>query len=186
MRRIEVREATPEDEEEVAAISSLATATLRETYRPKGGFRSDESAPLTSRTRLVAVMDERVVGTVRYAHEADRIHLIGLFVHPDFQRQGVARQIVAHLAVLGARRGARCLSLHAVKETGNAVIFERLGFRTVSERVDDSIESDSFAQLTDVYMERPCTTSAGADDVLETDAASKHNPSQTGTTRTIA
>jgi GNAT superfamily N-acetyltransferase len=182
---IAVREAAPEDAEAVAEISSLATAMLRETYRPKKRCCSQDTSPRKTRTRLVAVMDEGVVGTVQYASEVDRVHLIGLFVHPDFQRRGVARQIIAHLADIARRQGARYLSLYSVREAGTVPVFVRLGFRVIAEHEDESLESDTFAHLTDVYMERSLGALANAGDAPSPCGVSKYNSSPTRTRRTI-
>jgi hypothetical protein len=40
-----------------------------------------------------------------------------------------------------------------VKETGNVVIFEKLGFEVILEREDQRSESDRYERLTDVYLE---------------------------------
>jgi ribosomal protein S18 acetylase RimI-like enzyme len=95
-----------------------------------------------------------VVGTVRYPCEGERIHLIGLLVHPQFQRQGVARALVEVVAQIGQQKGMRRLSLYTVKETGSVPIFDKLGFETMTERIAQDVESDRYETLTDVYMEK--------------------------------
>jgi GNAT superfamily N-acetyltransferase len=150
---ITVRVAMPEDAEAVKEVSDLAVAILCKTYRPKKAANANRPQRTSSRVRLVALMDDRVVGTVEYAIEEDRIHLMGLFVHPQFQRQGVARQLIEYLVSVGQREGVRCLSIGTVKETGNMLIFEKLGFEAVFEGEDQRSESDRYERLTDVYME---------------------------------
>jgi predicted N-acetyltransferase YhbS len=150
---ITVRVATPEDAEVVREVSDLAVAILRRTYRPKKVAKVNRSQEVSSRVRLVALMDDQVVGTVEYAIEEARIHLTRLFVHPQFQRQGVGRQLVQYLVGIGQCERARCLSIDTVKETGNVVIFEKLGFEVILERKDQRSESDRYERLTDVYME---------------------------------
>lgn len=152
--RMSVRVATPTDAEAVSEISALAITLLRKTYRPTQAALVSQSTCPPPYTRLVILLHDRVVGTVRYTLEADRIHLIGLFVHPQFQQQGIARQLIQALTEIGQQRNVRCLSLHTVKETGNADIFEKLGFATIREQADQQSESDLYAQLTDVYMEK--------------------------------
>ncbi|MCZ6837171.1 MAG: GNAT family N-acetyltransferase [Planctomycetota bacterium] len=158
MATISIRQATTEDDGEAAAVDRSAIATLRKTYRPtraaldEQARRSAASAP----TRLVAIVDHQVVGTVQYFHQEDRVHLLGLGVHDRFQRQGVARALVEHLMTLGREHGARCLSLHTVKETGNVMIFRKMGFDSISEGPDAYSESKDFECLTDIYMEKSC------------------------------
>lgn len=151
---IEVREARPEDAGAVEEINTLAIAELRKTYRPKkralairAGFRSELR-------RIVAAIDGQVVGTTEYLRHGDRIHIVGLGVHPDCRRMGAARRLIEYLAGIAEREGVPALSLNTVRETGNVAIFSRLGFETISECPDDLSESDVHESLTDVYMER--------------------------------
>lgn len=147
--------ATPEDAEAVTEVSDLAIAFLRKTYRPKKVTLINKPWESSLRIRWVALMHDRVVGTVQYAVEEDCIHLIGFLDHRHFQRQGVARKLVQFLKDIGRREGVRWLCLNTVKETGNVVIFERLGFEVISEGEDHKSESDRYERLTDVYMEMP-------------------------------
>ena len=150
---ITVRVATPEDSEAILEVSNLAVAILRKTYLPKKAVQINRPHGEGVRTRLVALVDDRVVGTVQYAERGDGIHLIGLFVHPQFQRQGIAHQLVQFMVDVGRQNEARCLSVNTVKETGNVQIFRRLGFEVIFEAADQRSESDIYEQLTDVYME---------------------------------
>src|SRR4029077_1874740 len=87
--------------------------------------------------RLIACRGERIIATVRYQRQDDRLHLMGLGVHPDFRRQGVARRLIRELTAIARRTGVRALSLYTVTQTGNPAIFQRLGFRIVSEAPDE-------------------------------------------------
>jgi GNAT superfamily N-acetyltransferase len=80
---------------------------------------------------------------------------MGLAVHEDARPKGVARAPLEHVATIAAKAGTRLLRLSTVAETGNVEVFERLGFRTVSEKEDDLVESDAWEVLTDVTMKRP-------------------------------
>lgn len=148
-----VREATPADEEAVAEVSRLATEDLRRVYRPVAPAVA--SAPQPPTGRLVAEVGGRIVGTVRYRCEQPRIHLIGLFVHPEQRRKGVARELVRSLDALAVITGTDCLSLFTVRQTGNVSIFERLGFRAIREVTPSWAESTTGQPLTEVYMEKP-------------------------------
>ena len=94
---ITVRVVLPEDAEAISEVSNLAVAILRKAYRPKKAVHINRPHREGVRTGLVALSDKRVVGTVQYAQRGDGIHLVGLFVHLDFQRQGIAHHLVQFL-----------------------------------------------------------------------------------------
>lgn len=100
------------------------------------------------------MVDGRVVGSVEYRVEEDRVHFLSLFVHEDFRRQAVGAQLIDELEGIGKQLGLRCLSAYTVTQTGNPEIFEQMGFDVVSEEPADFYESDRFEDLTEVYMER--------------------------------
>ena len=151
---IQVRPAVPDDDTAVQAVEAAATATLHEMYRPNQAALANK-ARLTSRLkRLVAIVDGQVAGTVRYFVENHSVRVIGLGVFPDFRRRGVARALLQFLEVAGKEEGAGRLGLFTVKQTGNAEVFTRLGFRVVAERKDEFSESDTHAALIDVEMQK--------------------------------
>ncbi len=154
MSTITVREATEVDRDSIAVVTESALAALRRIYRPNQRAIAHKRKIAESLTQLVALVGERIVGTVQYKVESDRLHFLSLSVHADFRRQGVARTLVASLARIGAALGARRLTLHTIKQTGNSETFEKLGFRVVSEERAIHFESDVFDRLTEVYMER--------------------------------
>lgn len=151
---IVVREVTSNDADRVSEICSLANRALRRIYRPKRSALAGKARRDPELRRLVALMDDEVVGTVQYLVAEGRLHLIGLAVHPDYQQRGIARQLVESLSNRVRQLKLRRLSLYTIRETGNVLIFERLCFRVVVEKPDELSESDGYGQLTEVYMER--------------------------------
>jgi ribosomal protein S18 acetylase RimI-like enzyme len=154
---VKVREATPADALELAAVRASAVATLRKTYRPNQKALAHKRAIAETLTCLVAVSNGRVIGAVEYRLAAGRVHFLSLDVHADDRRQGVATQLVAELARIGKDAGATRLSTYTVTQTGNPVLFERMGFRVISEEPSEFFESDRFDTLTEAYLERPIT-----------------------------
>lgn len=124
-----VRPARAGDEPAIADVSASALATLREVYRPTPAAIARRRG-LALLPRLVALVDDALVGTVEYALGEERLHLMGLFVVASHRQTGVARALVDELARLAKNRP---LSLNTIRETGNVPIFERLGFAVVSE-----------------------------------------------------
>ena len=82
---------------------------------------------------LVAVVDGIVVGTgtltrnthALYAHRAE---VGGLVVHPDYQRRGIARGIVASIAERAASMGLDILEVGCRGGTPAEEVYRRLGF----------------------------------------------------------
>lgn len=154
---ITVRPQSAEDIADIQDVRDVATATLRQTYRPKQRAIENKARISPSLQRLVAVTDGRVVGTVQYYLEGQSVRLIGLGVHTDYRQKGVAGSLISYLEKVGRREKATQLKLHTVKETGNVEVFRRLGFTVVSEREDDLFESARFEKLTDVEMVKTLT-----------------------------
>ncbi len=66
---ITVRVSTPEDSEAISEVSNLAVAILRKTYRPKKAVQINRPHGEGVRTRLVALVDDRVVGLFNMPRE---------------------------------------------------------------------------------------------------------------------
>ena len=160
MSRVTVREAQDADEREFEEVWATAMATLRETYRMTPGFL-DQWTPPSDLTRVVALVDGRVVGVVQYYIEEDRLHIMRFGVHPDLRGQGIGRAIIGYLDGIARDKGLRCLSVYTVKETGNVPIYQHLGFHVIREEEAKWAESDRFDTLTDVYSERPISNLDG-------------------------
>lgn len=155
MLHVEIRDALPADADQIASVSASAMATLRETYRPNEHALAHKQSTAQSLTRLVAVVDGQVVGSVEYKIELERVHFLSLYVHADHRRQGVATQLVAKLAKIGKQAGAKALSAYTVTQTGNCGTFEKMGFRVIYEEPSELFESDRFDTITETYLERP-------------------------------
>jgi len=149
-----VRPEEVNDYVEIEKVRAAAITTLRETYRP-GKHALENKIQLRAHLQgLVAVSDDCVVGTVQYYFQDQSLKIIGLGVHPDFRRRGVARNLVSYLAEIGKTKNVNDLKLHTIKETGNVEVFKRLGFIVAVERKDVLMESSKFEELTDVEMVR--------------------------------
>lgn len=120
----------------------------RETrQRPVDRFQANALRPLPA-----------IAGTLQYEFIDDRVHVRGLAVHPELRRRGVARRLVEYVAERGAGAGCRAVSLFTIRETGNAEIFQRLGFRIIRESEDSTAELVRGGRPTELYMERPLRT----------------------------
>lgn len=150
MSTLIIREAAREDYDPARDILVAAFRPVKELYRPK-----KEAAPDTfSYERLVAALDSQLVGTVDYRFEDDRLHLKALAIHPDQQRRGIARRLLAHLEKLARSRGKRYLSLWTVLESGNRDVFRSLGFTTEHQEESPVLEAPDGRPVTEIFMKR--------------------------------
>ena len=149
-----VRMARPEDAEAARRVADDAFASLRSVYRPAPAALANLSAMSPALERLVAEEDGIVVGTTRFTVLGDCMRVIGLAVAEPRRRRGVARALVDELARIAGDRGCRALALYTITKTGNVPVFERLGFRLVSERADGYAASVDGEPLVEAYMER--------------------------------
>jgi GNAT superfamily N-acetyltransferase len=154
IEEIRIRAAGDDDQAAIEEIVRLGLADLRKVYRPtQAALDNTEARALTG--RLVAEIAGRVVGTTGYRREKETLHIIGLFVHPEYRHRGVARQIVRSLASVAYIQGRTSLSLNTIRQTGNVTIFEKLDFRVKRETPVTDAESLCGEALTEVYMARP-------------------------------
>jgi len=149
-----VRPAEDRDAEAVRRLGEAAFAANRSTYRPKPSTVAALTVSVPTLQRLVAEHAGELVGSVRHGVSGDVLRVIGLAVSPPWHRRGVARSLLQALADIGRQRGRRALALYTIVQTGNVPVFERLGFRTVSEGPDEHSISVTGDLLTEAYMER--------------------------------
>jgi hypothetical protein len=83
----------------------------------------------------VAILDQRVVGTVMGGYDGHRGWIYSLAVSPDFRRQGIATVLMRHLENELRRRGATKINLQVVASNAAVVDFYRTLGYTVEERV---------------------------------------------------
>lgn len=148
-----VRPENIDDQLGIQAVDAAAAATLRPIYRPNPKALVNKAQVRAHLHRLVAIIDGHVVGTVQYQVADQSVRIMGLGVHPDFRRRGVARHLLQFLKEIGKQEKATRLQLHTIQQTGNVEVFKRLGFTVIAEGEDEFAESDRFEKLIDVEME---------------------------------
>ncbi|MBM4263722.1 MAG: GNAT family N-acetyltransferase [Deltaproteobacteria bacterium] len=154
---ITIRSSLPEDAEGIRRVSESATATLRKTYRPNQKALENRKSFSSQLNRLVALVDGEIAGTTQFYRDGEALRIIGLFVHPDYRRRGVARAIVDEVVEIALKQGIDLLVTRTVKETGNVPIFEKMGFDVMSVHADEYSESDEFRQLSEVDLQKKIT-----------------------------
>ncbi len=162
---ITVRPEMNKDTADLQNVIDSAVATLRQTYRPTQRAIDNKTQKTLNCQRLVATIEDQVVGSVQYFLDPPCVGVIGLDVHTDYRKKGVARSLISRIKEIGMSKKAIGIKLHTIKETGNIRIFKRLGFKVVSERIDGLFESDRFDTLTDVEMVMALTVNKPVDQV---------------------
>lgn len=151
---LEIRLAREEDAAEIARVSDAAFAPLRAIYRPNPTAIVNVSNLAPQLHRLVALQNGAIVASVRFGVIEASLRVIGLGVDPLTQRQGVAKQLLEHLAEIAREKRCDRLSLYTIVETGNVAVFNRLGFVVVRQQPDEFCISMTGQTLTEAYMER--------------------------------
>lgn len=173
---LEIRRAVAEDADGVGTVVDQMTTYLRQFYRPTGVGYARRARTQGQRTRLVAVDEGTVVGTVEYLPDGEVLRVIGLAVHERHRRRGIARALVERLAAVSADLGCRAMSLSTVTATGNVPIFQALGFDVVRIGPAEFCISQTGECLQEVVLERrtpalpaSTATSAAPSDPLSVD-----------------
>lgn len=83
--------------------------------------------------RMVAEVDERVVGFMVYETHQSRIHLLNLNVHPSMWRRGVGRRMVEKLiGKLSAQRRTRITAEISETNLDAHLFFRAMGFKATA------------------------------------------------------
>jgi len=149
-----IREANSADAAEVAAVLEASFTPLRSIYRPTADTLTRQTKHRWEETRLVAELEGHVVATVQYDQHETHLHVLGLAVHPDFQRKGIAGCLLDRIVADASQLGLQTVVMETIRETGNVPIFEKLGFRIVQENIAAWCVSETHEQLYFVTMKR--------------------------------
>lgn len=154
---IMVRPSLPEDAEGIRRVSESGNAKLRETYCPNQKALENRRRFSSQLNRLVALVEGEIAGTTQFYRDGEALRIIGLFVHADYRRRGVAKALVGGVVDIARKQGIDLLVTRTVKETGNVPIFEKIGFEVVSIHPDEYSESDKHRQLSEVDFQMKIT-----------------------------
>lgn len=150
--KVHVRERTKDDHNTVSELFNEGASDLYD----KIGYRivPTDADQLEERggDGLVALVDNRVVGTVSYRIRGDRMHLTDLVVNKAHRGLGVARALIDELIRMGRAARARKLTVQTVAEAGAEKMFEHLGFRTHSTKREFIFGHANDSKLTTIYM----------------------------------
>jgi ribosomal protein S18 acetylase RimI-like enzyme len=154
IREVSIREAVPEDYEELARLMTAAYQEFAEILGEDWeGYRddlADVARRATEGTQLVAETAGRMVGTVTYYPPQDQTHadewswwpkgfayLRALGVHPEARGRGVGRALTVACLERARADGAAGVALNTVSlMTAATALYEGLGFRQSGGNVE--------------------------------------------------
>jgi predicted N-acetyltransferase YhbS len=154
MSEIALREATDDDIPTIVAVTRAAFDEYIGWLNPPSGAPNETPekvrAKLASGHGVLALIGDRVVGSVYYSAEAEYVYLGRLAVLPEYRGRGIGNALVAEverraceLGVARVRLGVRVALPHL------RVRYERLGYQVYEER-----SHEGFAKPTYLMMEK--------------------------------
>jgi ribosomal-protein-alanine acetyltransferase len=127
---VDIRKMTAEDIPAVVALDQISFSLPW----PERSFRFEATANPASRC-WVAEVDGRIVGMIVAWLFVDEVHIATLATHPDFRRQGIARQLLLHVLQLAVKEGA--VSSFLEVRAGNVAaqdMYHKFGYKESGRR----------------------------------------------------
>jgi len=127
---LSIRKMTMEDIPTVVALDQISFSMPW----PERSFRFEVTANPASRC-WVAEIDGRIAGMIVAWLFVDEVHIATLATHPDFRRQGIARQLLLHVLKLAVQEGA--VSSFLEVRAGNVAaqdMYHKFGYRESGRR----------------------------------------------------
>jgi ribosomal protein S18 acetylase RimI-like enzyme len=110
---VSIRDCRPEDIEHILELWRQAEATPSATDNADDLRRAVADPPANV---LVAEVDGQIVGSIIGTFDGWRGNIYRLAVHPNYQRRGIARALVAEVEKWLARQGARRITALVEKD----------------------------------------------------------------------
>lgn len=83
----------------------------------------------------IVLVDETPVGVVTLYDWGTQLHLVWLAIRPEYQRRGLATELIRHLQNRAASAG-RPLTLQVLRDNPAVTLFEKMGFVVYSTEAD--------------------------------------------------
>jgi ribosomal protein S18 acetylase RimI-like enzyme len=142
---MEISIASNNDVEEILALQKLAYLSEAELYgdftiEPLTQTIDEARADCSACIVLKAVVDGKIVGSVRGAVRDGTCFIGKLIVHPDFQNRGIASRLMLEIETAHPKAG-RFELFTGWKSAKNLHLYEKLGYKTYEIRdVSDKLK----------------------------------------------
>ncbi len=151
---VTIRIAQSSDLDMARSLTRESFQSVRGVYRPRPKSIRNPNSHAIDETKLIASLDNQDVGTATLIVRGDVLCVVGLGVLTPFRGRGVARQLLHRASAEARAQGCTTVRLQTIRQTGNEVIFQKLGFHWVHEETARWCVSDRFDVLHEVTMER--------------------------------
>ncbi len=142
---LSIEPAKPEDAPEILALQKLAYQSEAELYKdfslsPLRQTLEEMTQDLSRMTFLKAVMDGKIVGSVRAYQEGDSCYISRLIVHPVYQNQGIGHKLMQQIEA-AFPQVSRYEGFAGHKSKRNVDFYQRLGYvRFKREKISEKRE----------------------------------------------
>ncbi len=126
-----IRKMHTEDKKEVDNLLKQAYIPFKSIYKVIPGNSSGDFEYET----IIYQLEGKIVGTLSYYFDNSVIRLFKMAIDPDFQNQGIGRELITYIESSYKSKDLNKLGVYIIKETGNEKIFNKLGFQVVSETI---------------------------------------------------
>ncbi len=135
----QIRRATAADRTVVAAcVDAAFRGFIREIGKPPAPMLADYGALIANGQVHVLVTDGAVLGAIVLKAKHDHLFVDVVAVHPERQRQGVGRRLMAFAAAEARRLGLAEVRLYTHQVMSGALaLYPALGYHETTRRVED-------------------------------------------------
>ncbi|WP_067861755.1 GNAT family N-acetyltransferase [Neptuniibacter marinus] len=132
-----IRAYRPSDSVEITNLFHTSVHTIkqsfyskeeREAWAPTPPDYTGWKARLLIKKPFVALKKNRIIGFIELESDG---HIDCLYVHPDYQGSGVARQLLQHILIVAQKKGITRLHVEASKVA--MPFFKKSGFKLIKE-----------------------------------------------------
>jgi len=156
--RLQIRRANLNDVSGVSDLLEAAFIEYRQLYTPEGyaatAITSDEVAARISEGPMwVALLDDKIVGTVAAITKDDSLYIRGMGIQPAARGKRIGEKLMKHVEAFAVEQGHSQLTLSTTPFLDRAIrLYEKLGYERVGDEPLDLFGTPLFS------MSKPVAT----------------------------